>query len=272
MSQLQQKCKDAGLQTKGLKHHLVQRLYEAGVESTPPTECKFHVNNVPNTIKEIRNLTTAQIKTFLRNHGFTIIGNRDELILRLYLVGKGYHHLVFYNEMKEIRNTIKDAEQLVLEERQDYLKNPGDIYRKRTHCTQQVKILVPNDSQIDLGNLHKMFEKLKNFVGITMEVNKDKGKKFLKEENIASSFCTPSKTNLEAFFEIGTKVKVKWSASEIKDTGWKPGWYVAYVHSADSNEDQIVIEHPSEPDTLCTLDVSPMIADGSLKLIEKNNV
>ena len=73
-------------------------------------------------------------------------------------------------------------------------------------------------------------------------------------------------TNLEAFFEIGTKGKVKWSANEVKGTGWKPGWYVAYVQSSDSFQDQIVLEHPSEPDQLYTLDVSPMIAEGSLKL------
>ena len=76
----------------------------------------------------------------------------------------------------------------------------------------------------------------------------------------------PVRTNLRAFFEIGTKVKVKWSSDEVKDTGWKLGWYVAYVQSADSDEDQIVVEHPIELDKLYTLDVSPMVAEGSLKL------
>jgi hypothetical protein len=266
MSQLQEKCKNAGLQTKGLKHHLVQRLYEAGVESTPPTESQLNVESVPETVKEIQNLTTAQIKRLLRNHGFTIIGNRDELILRLYLVGKGYHRLVFYHQQKEILNTINDAEQLVLEERQDYLRHPEDTYRKRTHSTQQVKNPIPNNSQINLENLHKIFEKLKSYLRIRMEVNKDKGAEFLKEKNIGCSKDMPVRTNLEAFFEIGTKVKVRWSADEIKDTGWKPGWYVAYVQSADSYEDQIVVEHPSEADELYTLDVSPLVAEGSLKL------
>ncbi|CAB4044566.1 Hypothetical predicted protein, partial [Paramuricea clavata] len=99
-----------------------------------------------------------------------------------------------------------------------------------------------------------------------MEVNRDKGAEFLKEKNIGCSKDMPVRTNLEAFFEIGTKVKVRWSADEIKDTGWKPGWYVAYVQSADSYEDQIVVEHPSKADELYTLDVSPLVAEGSLKL------
>ena len=116
---------------------------------------------MPDTVKEIQNLTTVQIKQLLRNRGFTITGSRDELILRLYLVGKGYHHLVFYHQLEEIHNTIKDADQLILEERQDYLTHPEDTYRKRTYSTQQIK----NESQkmkdvslIDPENLHKMFE------------------------------------------------------------------------------------------------------------------
>ena len=200
MSQLQEKCKNAGLQTKGLKHHLVQRLYEAGVESTPPTETsQLKIESMPEILKEIQDLTTAQIKSRLRHLGFTITGHRDELILRLYLVGQGYHHLVFYHEEKEILSTMKDAERLILEERQDYLTHPEDVYRKRTHSSQQVNSCIENDSQIGLSNLHKVFEKLKNYLRIGKEINKNKGAEFLKEKN-TGCFSMAVTTDLEAFF------------------------------------------------------------------------
>lgn len=265
MAQLQEKCKHAGLPTKGLKHNLVQRLCDSGVESTPPTEYQSELECVPKSVKEIQDLATAQIKRLLRKHGFVIAGNRDELVLRLYLVGQGYHHLVFYHEQKEILSTINDAEQVILEERQDYILHPEDIYRKRTYSTQQVKPTETDSDQVDVSNLHRIFEKLKRYLTIQKEINKNKAMQFRKENKTGRS-NDMAVTNLEAFFEIGTKVKVKWSADEIKGTGWKPGWYVAYVHSSDSFEDQIVVEHPTEPDQLYTLDVSPMVAEGSLKL------
>ena len=70
----------------------------------------------------------------------------------------------------------------------------------------------------------------------------------------------------EHIFVVGTKVKVKWSGKYLLGNGWKAGWYVAYVKSSDPLKDQIVVQHVIEPGCLYTLDVSPMIAEGSLKL------
>ena len=35
----------------------------------------------------------------------------------------------------------------------------------------------------------------------------------------------------EKLCQVGAKVKVQWTKEEIGDSGWKPGWYIAYVHS-----------------------------------------
>ena len=38
---------------------------------------------------------------------------------------------------------------------------------------------------------------------------------------------------IEQFYELGARIKIKWSKQEIRDTDWRPGWYVAEVQDAD---------------------------------------
>ena len=94
------------------------------------------------------------------------------------------------------------------------------------------------------------------------ELNNEKGKP-RKTVNINSAREVREKEN-EPIFDDGSKVKIKWCGDDLKGTGWKAGWYTACVKSSDPLQDQIVIKHVSEPGNLYTLDVSPMIADGSL--------
>ncbi len=42
------------------------------------------------------------------------------------------------------------------------------------------------------------------------------------------------------------------------------GWYTTYVKSSDPLQDQIVVEHASEPERLYTLDVLPMLGEGTI--------
>ncbi|KAJ7354919.1 hypothetical protein OS493_029028 [Desmophyllum pertusum] len=56
---------------------------------------------------------------------------------------------------------------------------------------------------------------------------------------------------IEQFYEIGARIKIKWSKEEIGDTDWRPGWYVAEVQDADRDNDEITVQFVSEPE--CTL-------------------
>lgn len=96
------------------------------------------------------------------------------------------------------------------------------------------------------------------------KLNSEKGKqvKINNKNNVKEAI----EDDKEHIFVVGTKVKVKWSAQDVLGSGWKADWYVAYVKSSDPLRDQIVVEHVIEPECLYTLDVSPMIAEGSLNL------
>ena len=205
----------------------------------------------------------------LRYHGIPLYGNREELILRLTLSRNGKYHCAFYQEQNEILETINDAEQLALEERLDFLNTIDDTYRKRTYLCDSFgksadSVSLPVPQTVSLNNLHQVFDKLKKYISILREQNYEKSK-ILKTFNIKGDKKTDT-IEQDSIFDVESKVKVKWSKDDLKGTGWKAGWYTAYVKSSEPLQDQIVVEHVSEPERLYTLDVLPMLGEGSLRL------
>ena len=43
------------------------------------------------------------------------------------------------------------------------------------------------------------------------------------------------------FFEVGCRVKVKWTREEIGNSNWRPGWYVGEVQSSETGQDKITV-------------------------------
>ncbi len=60
----------------------------------------------------------------------------------------------------------------------------------------------------------------------------------------------------EQIANVGARVKVKWTPEQIGDSGWKPGWYV------------ITLQYVSEPGSTYTEELTPILSDGSIKLVQ----
>ena len=64
--ELRDKCKKVGLPTVGVKHQLVQRVYDSNIKKVPPDNFKSNYNgnldNLPASLKGLRNLSIAQIE------------------------------------------------------------------------------------------------------------------------------------------------------------------------------------------------------------------
>lgn len=66
--------------------------------------------------------------------------------------------------------------------------------------------------------------------------------------------------------EIGAKILVKWDSKDVKESGWRAGWYLAEVQGFDPEDDTIDIIYSKEPDVTYTEDVSAAISTGSIRI------
>ena len=73
---------------------------------------------------------------------------------------------------------------------------------------------------------------------------------------------------IEQFYEVGCKVKVRWSKEEIGDSGWRSGWYVGEVQQSDPDNDEISIVFQAEPDTTYSYEVTSSLANGNLQMVK----
>ena len=131
-------CKGKGLPTKGQKHHLVKQLAELLDDTQEENQPDYDrdLNSVPTSMSELRKLSVARIRYILNYHGIIVCGIKEELVLRLFLVCHGKYYLCFEQEQNEILKTIRLAEEIVLDEKRQFVLNRDDIYRKRTHTTK----------------------------------------------------------------------------------------------------------------------------------------
>ena len=74
---------------------------------------------------------------------------------------------------------------------------------------------------------------------------------------------------MEQFYEVGARVKVKWTREEIGDSNWRPGWYVGEVQGSIAEEDEITVQFISEPESTYTYEVTPCVAEGKLRMVKQ---
>ena len=73
-------------------------------------------------------------------------------------------------------------------------------------------------------------------------------------------------TSAESIKQTGSKIKVLWSAEEVGDSGWKPGWYPATVQKYCEETDILTVVYLLEPGICYEEELSPLIARKKIKL------
>lgn len=68
----------------------------------------------------------------------------------------------------------------------------------------------------------------------------------------------------EQMSQVGAVVKIKWTEDEIGDSGWKPGWYNAYVQAYSEEDDIIDVTYPTEPNCTYSIQLDTYIKDKKL--------
>lgn len=172
------------------------------------------------------------------------VGNKDELVLCLYLMKHKRSNLAFYQEEKQLKHCIKIAKSLVSLEIKQSLLECNDIRRIRKHNTssvEQSKITVPSNIQT-ITELHNLFINLQRYVG--HPIHRDVGKSNAPEENQGEDA-----DEYHQYFEVRRQVKIRWSKDKIGDTGWRAGWYNAEVQESELSSDEITVVYVSEPES-----------------------
>ena len=62
-------------------------------------------------------------------------------------------------------------------------------------------------------------------------------------EDPNSSESSNTDTQKEQITQVGSIVKVKWTAEEVGDSGWNPGWYKATVQKLYEDLDTITLKY-----------------------------
>ena len=120
------------------------------------------------------------------------------------------------------------------------------VYRKRTYTLQTVKphfVPLPNHVSCEL-DLKLLFQPLLNHINREWS-KREEGDKIYPPIHNKSNPATDLPTD-EQFKQVGAKIKVHWSDTEVAVTGWRPGWFTATVQQYCEETDTLVIKYSAE--------------------------
>ena len=257
------------------KHQLVSLVSAKRKEAEPPQPPTYSGNlaTLPNITSALTRIPVGKLREVLHYHDFPTSGIKEQLVLRVFLLRQGCTAAITAKEENKMKNTIKIHYKLILAQRKLNCTLSAHTYYKRTHSssTSISTPLFPLPETIHSpDDLHLLFAPLLDYMNSQhslREINDDSSTLRM----ISRKIRNPQQNKKELLQEItqtGAKIKVKWSAEEIGDTGWKPGWYVAVVTGYNSDTDTLLLEYPAEPGCSYELPLTPTISCGNIKLVK----
>ena len=251
------------VQPSTVKHQLVNLISNNRGEPEPSASSQNQYSgrlaNVPKTVTAINHLPAAKLREILHYHGFPVMGNKDKPTLRVHLLRHGQTAAITGREEEQLKDLIQIFKLLVLAQRKVQISN--HTYQKRTFATEQYKERISPPHHILTSNLHELFQP------ITAHLDNQRHRREEKDQNntvrLVAGVPMSHSSLKEKISQVGAKVKIKWTVDEVGDSGWRPGWYVAYVQAYDNETDTITVQYPTELDCTYTLELIPSIQNGN---------
>ena len=224
-----------------------------------------NISAIPTTITSISKLQVSKLRQILAFYKLPIVGTKEELALRVFLLRNGQFEATIAREEEELKDFISQCKSLIIEELKLAKIYTSHTYQRRTHSSSKVspKLVTP-PSTTTLTNLHNVFNPLLTQIARNKQARKERNfSPTLKPYNVQNQ---SAEDTLETIKDVGAKIKVKWSEDEIGDSGWKAGWYTAYVQSYDEETDTLTIAYPSEPGCTYNINFSQYLKEKKIKL------
>ena len=117
------------------------------------------------------------------------------------------------------------------------------------------------------SDLHTLFKPLEEYISnINHKSNTNCLSIPVSVENHTNLYEDNDDSVQNAYFEVGTPIRVRWTKDKIEEFEWRPGWYVAEVQGGNLLEDRIDVVYVSEPESISTIEVVEFLDEGKLQL------
>lgn len=242
------------------KVRLVMLIAEKKEEQQPsrPMGYTGRLVGVPMTSSGIGNLSVGSLRRILHFHRLPVLGSKEELVLRVFLLRQGKTAAVTAREEEKLKDLIGIIKLLIWAQRK--IEITTHTYQRRTHSTKTYHHFIPPPANTIISNLHNLFDPLDDYLQHERLQRDEADRTSVVSKGIENG----SITSKEHIKEIGSKVKVKWSMDEIGDSGW----YVARVQSYDEVSDILTVAYTSEPGCTYDLNLTSFVETNKIKLIQ----
>ena len=92
---------------------------------------------VPSTVSGISRLTVGKLRAILRHHGFSILGSKDQLVIRALSLRQGCTASISVKGEQQLKDTVKISRSLLFAQRS--LNLSSYTYHKRTYASTTTK-------------------------------------------------------------------------------------------------------------------------------------
>ena len=189
--------------------------------------------------------------------------------MKVFLLRTNQTSAITAREEMQLKDLIQLSYEVIFKQRQ--LNISSHVYRKRLFSlqTNAPHFIKPPPHVHSEKDLQHLFDPLLKAIEDVHEKRAMNDEYALTPRVTATSAATPALNDEDEFrakiMQVGSRIKVQWNADEVKDSGWKPGWYMATVQQYNTEQDSIVIVYTSEPDNVYEEDLTPLISAGRIR-------
>ena len=198
-------------------------------DETSPPQCsnelyKVNLHLVSLSTSSINKLTIQELRAILIHHGYSSVGSKEQLVLRVFLLRNNKRSGITAHEEEQVKDLIHVSYNIVLEQRR--LALTSYVYRKRLLSTKNIQtktLSIPIHVSCE-QELRSLFKPTVDHLKLIRDTRE--------KEDFTSSYAPHTgHPNLSESVDeqYKAKIKIKWHESEVAGSGWKPGWFTAIV-------------------------------------------
>lgn len=176
----------------------------------------------------LNHLTVPKLRSILKYHHISQFVTEDQLVIRVHLLRHNHSDAATAREERQLTDFIHLITNLL---------GSKNNLRQSTMYTEYVDTLpnklemaILSPFQITLEQRMIWVDYSTHYCHLEQCAERNNKQSVSYDYNPSKTIVSSNDATKERIAMVGSKVKVKWTAEEVKDSGWKAGWYTAIVH------------------------------------------